>query len=526
MPAITSKIEVELAGVGNGWTEITADVLSPIRIQYGIQGGGPTDRVASTGTISLRLNNSTQNSAKRRGYYSTIGGREGWTLGVRLRAQFYDPGTSAWYVKFVGSVSTITPIAGLYASQQVLVVATDWIDEAARSTIAGLATQVNKRADEILSLLIGNIPRAPYATALGISTDTYPYALDTTRDDRPNPVLQEIARVTASEMGHFYQAGDGTVTFDERYARVNRAVSLSLSDTMSGLEISSNRDQILSRVQTIIHPRTIDTVTQILYRLQSIPQIADGDTLTLVGGYTDPNSRAQRVGGTSMVTPVATTDYTANSLADGTGTDYTGSITVTATYGSNAARYSITNGAGVPVYLTKLQARGIGIYDYEQTVAEADDPALSATFGEQVQAIDMPYQSNVALGQELATYLLRIFGPQTVANFALGVAGLCELGETTRFADTNYAVVGSVRVSPTTAALQTEILARDIGDVIAIAESMTQIDSRFVINAVDLEVRAPGIPFVTWTLSPYESEPYWLLGTARASKLGETTTLG
>ena len=526
MPAITSKIEVELSGVGNGWTEITPDVLTPIRIQYGIQGGGPTDRVASTGSLSLRLNNSPQNSAKRRGYYSTIGGREGWSLGIRIRAQFRDPATATWYVKFVGSVSTITPIAGIYGSQQALVVATDWIDEAARGTVAGLATQVNKRADEILALLIGNIPRAPYATALGVSDDTYPYALDTARDDRPNPILQEIARVTASEMGHFYQAGDGTVIFDPRFERVNRAVSVSLDNTMAGLEISSNRDQLLSRVQTIIHPRTVDTSAQVLYRLQSVPAIGIGETLTLVGGYTDPNARAQRVGGTSMVTPVATTDYTANGAADGSGTDYTGSITVAATFGSNAVRWEITNTAGVTVYLTKLQARGIGIYDYEQTVAEAEDQPLAAEFGEQVATIDMPYQSNVALGQELATYLLRIFGPQTVSNFALGVAGRCELGETTRFADTNYGVVGSVRVSPTTAALQTEILARDIGDVVSISETMTRIDSRFVINAVDLEVRAPGIPYVTWTLSPYEVEPYWLLGTARASKLGQTTILG
>lgn len=504
MPAITSKIEVELSGVGNGWTEITADVLSPIRIQYGIQGGGPTDRVASTGTMTLRLNNSAQNSAGDRGRYSTIGGVPGWAVGIRLRAQFRDPATATWYVRFVGSISTITPIAGLYNSRQVLVVASDWIDEAARGTIAGLSTQINKRSDEIITLLVGNLPRAPYETAIGTGLDTYPYALDTARDDRPNPVLQEIARVTASEMGFFYQAGDGTVTFEPRYARSNRPVSLTLNDSMSGLEISSDRNNLLSRVQTIIHPRTVDTSTQVLYRLQNIPQIADGETLLLVGGYTDPSSRAQRVGGTSMVSPVATTDYTANSAADGSGTDYTGSITVTATYGSNAARYSITNNAGAAVYLTKLQARGIGIYDYEQTVAEAEDVPLSAEFGEQVQVVDMPYQSSVAIGQELASYLLALYGPRQSSSFILGIVGRCELGETTTFPYANYGVVGSVRVSPTTAALQTAILSLDIGDVIRLVETMTQVNNDFVINSVDLEVRAPGIPFVTWILGPAE----------------------
>jgi hypothetical protein len=179
----------------------------------------------------------------------------------------------------------------------------------------------------------------------------------------------------------------------------------------------------------------------------------------------------------------------------------------------------------VTVYLTKLQARGIGIYDYEQTVAEAEDALLSAEFGEQVAVIDMPYQSNVATGQGLAEYLLDLYGPQTTNSFRLGISGACELGETTRFPYVNYGVVGSVRLAPTTAAMQTAILARDIGDVVTLTETVTQLNNNFVINAVDLEVRAPGIPYVTWTLGPAEYAQYWLLGQSGASELGDTTTL-
>ena len=71
--AATAAVEVELSGSGAGWTALTNDVriaLQPIEIQYGIQGSGPLDRVASTGTMSFALNNSAANSAGEAGRVS------------------------------------------------------------------------------------------------------------------------------------------------------------------------------------------------------------------------------------------------------------------------------------------------------------------------------------------------------------------------------------------------------------------------------------------------------------------------
>jgi hypothetical protein len=527
MAAITSKIELELAGRGNGWTDITADVLTPIRLAYGIQGAGPSDRTASSGSLTCSLNNSAANSAKTLGYWSAGGpaARAGWSVGIRLRAQFYDPASATWYTKFVGSVTDIAPDAGVYGSRRVRVVAADWMDEAARATIAGLTTQINKRSDEVMSSLIGNVSRAPVASSLGVGRSTFAYALDNARDDRTNPVLQEIARVTASELGYSYVKGDGTFVFEPRFARVNTSAAATLSDDMAGLSSSISRDSLVSKVQTVVHPRTVDVATVVLYRSQNAIEIPIGGTVQIVGGYTDPNNRANRVGGTSMVTPVATTDYLANAAADGSGTNLTASISVSATLSSNSAAFTITNNASVTAYVTKLQARGIGLYDYEQTIGEAVDATVETDVGEQVASLDMPYLSDVATGVNAARYLLQLYSPTEIGIWALGTAGRGELGSTTQLASRVLTAVGRVTVTPKTAALQTQILARDVGDRVSLTETVTGISNAFYIQAVDLTVNAPGIPVATWTLSPADTTVYWSLGTAGFGELGTATRL-
>jgi hypothetical protein len=65
MPSAAVTVEMKLAGVDGAWTDVSADVLSDLSCTYGISGGGPTDRVASTGSLTFQLDNSASNSAHR-----------------------------------------------------------------------------------------------------------------------------------------------------------------------------------------------------------------------------------------------------------------------------------------------------------------------------------------------------------------------------------------------------------------------------------------------------------------------------
>lgn len=523
---VTLTLSVELDGRDNGWTDVTADVLSPLSLSYGITGSGPNDRTASTGTCAFALDNSASNSAQTLGYYSPSGPfvRSGFQLGARVRVQFTDPATTTTHTRFIGSIVSITPDPGIYGPRRVQVSATDWIDEAARATVNGLTTQINKRSDEIISTLIGNVPRQPEAQSLGTGRSTFAYSLDTARDDRSNPVLQELARVTASELGYFYVTGDGTATFEPRYSRLSTTDDVTLDNDMAGLSVTTSRDELLTRVQVVTHPRTVDTSVQVLYRLASPTQIPVGQTVTLLGGYTDPNNRASRVGGFDMLTPVATTDYTANAASDGSGANLTSAISVTSELSGNGVRFEVTNTGTQAAYLTKLQARGKGIYDYEQTVAEASDATLALDVGEQVANLDMPYQGDAVVASDAAGYLLQLYGATAYGTWTLGTAGASEL-DSARLAFRTHSAVGSVRLAPKTAALQTAMLAWDIGDRVAIRETVTGLSKSFYIQSVTLECQAPGVLFCTWGLTPADMATYWRLGDTGVSELDETARL-
>lgn len=526
MAIVSSKIELELLGRGNGWTDISVDVLSPLSLSYGITGGGPSDRVASSGTCTFSLNNSDSNSAGIAGYYSSGSSvaRGGWTLGIRVRVSLHDPATTTWHVRFVGSISTISPIAGVRGARTVAVTAVDWFDDAARSRIDGIATQINKRSDEIISLLIANVSHSPESESLAVGASTFAYALDTAREGAP--VLQEIARVVNSELGYLYQRGDGTVTFEARGQRISTDDAYTFDNTMSGLSFTSDRAHVLSDVRTTIYPRTVDASLVVLYALTSATQIAAGQTVTIQGGYTDPSNRAVRVGGKDLAALVSVTDYTANSLADGSGTDYTSSISVTANTSSNAVTFSVTNSASVAIFITKLQIRGKGIYDYQPITATAHDAAVALSFGDSVSALDMPYQNSFSVGSDAASYLLSLYGTRTIGVWHLGTSGSSNLGVSTQLSYEVQRSVGDVSVSPTTAALQTQILVRDVGDRIALTESMTGLSAiDYYIQAVELTIQSPGIPFVTWTLAPADTTAYWRLDTVNFSELGSNTYL-
>jgi hypothetical protein len=462
-PHASLEVEAELNGVGGGWTDITTDVqMTPaVEWQKGIPGAAPLDIVAPTGRATFALNNGKGNSANLQGYYSPkhANVRAGFALGIGVRIR-YNIGSTSYY-KWRGTLQSIDPGFGQYGPQKTVCTAVDWFDQAAVYKVL-LPVQIDRYANQILDKIVDAMPRQPADRDFQTGDSTFRYALDNSEAEA-QPAMTELQRVTQSEYGRLYLKGNTTggdvLRFEKRTNRFSTpTAAASFSDTMTGLVATEERGRIYNKIRVTVHPRRVDAAaTTVLFTNDGKPGIAAGETITINGRYTDPDLRASRVGGTDMVAPAATTDYTANTLEDGTGADLTADLTVTATYHANSVDYSITNASGSDGFITKLQARGRGLYDYSEYEAIATDAASVTSYGETQLQYDMPYQHGGVIARAVADNLL------------------------SRWSNPEVTEVRVTYTPPNTTGLQTA-MALEPGDALSLTETLTGVSSLYYIQ--------------------------------------------
>lgn len=517
MQQLTSwALQMFLSGV---WTDVTADVLAsvPIRFSYGIRGAGPEDRVADTGTLSFALNNSSHNSAHLVGYYSPHNAncRTGFTWGVETRVKFVSAGIT--YYKWRGKIHEIAPMPDQHGERKTLVTCVDWMADAADFNVYDVSPQLTKRDDQVFSAVLAVMPKQPAATSIATGLDTFQYAGDDWGDHPPAPTV--FQRITQSAFSYVYLKGDqtqgGTLTYEIRSTRplAGPSNAFTLTETMIDMEAPRTLDMLLNRVETSVHPKKIDSAaTTVLWSLaQSQPILVTAmSSIEVWTDFYDPNDKLSLIGGTALVTPVATTDYVANSTSDGTGTDLTANISITMTAFAATTKLVVANLGAIDAYMTTLQVRGKGIYDYTPIVSRSEDTSSQSTYGLRQIQFDMPYQNDPNNGAQAAALLKNLYG--TTRQFVERVKF---------FANTSSSLLAAA-------------LGLEIGTKIGISETVTGISTTsnagFYIQNVQFELRvvAGGLPMIwcSWGLIPADSGGYWVLDQVGASELDSTTILG
>jgi len=490
-------VELELDGFDQGWTDVAADceLAYGITIQWGIDGGGPKDLVARTGTARFVLDNSERNSIGVVGYYSlyNVNRRAGWALGIRCRIRFRDPNTSIYHTRFLGRIDAIDPRPGVDGPLMVAVTATDWIDEAARFTLTpAIGKQENKRWNEVIDAILAEMPRQPDSVSLDNGGEAYPFALDTTASTG-QPALSEFVKLASSEFGLIYQKADGMFRAENRHARMLRTgFDWILDDSqMQDLSMPSTRDEVINTVRVIIHPKKPEDDISVVYDQASVITLTAGETKLLLGSFRDPIS-GDAIGATNVQPPVAGLDYIANTLPDGSGSPASSLLTVVVELGQSGANFSITNNHSADLSLTRNQLRGQAIKDRDpQTFTDTDDASVEAIGVHDVE-FDMAYQHDDDVGRGAALYLKNKYSSA-------------------------MAQARTIRVLGDTPELLTQILARDISDRIAISEAVSGLNSTYFINGGELRYLPSRLAQATYTLAPAQ-DPfaglYWILGTS------------
>ena len=423
-----TDIKIEFEFSDDTWTDVYDDVIGSIQVSAGIRGYGLLDRVAGTGTCKLTLEN--RGNVYTPGHTSCTSGFE---EGTPFRIRFTYDGKTA--IKYYGRIKDIKVKPGAGITYYTDVIVTDYIDLLATHELELPEFAEDKTLDNIVARVIDetSIPAANVVSGYGNSI--FETVFDTT--SARTIALQEIAKATISELGYVYVipyvgnpldrivAGDENVMVEGRYSSyLFETSSITLTDEdVVGMELQY-AGNYFNDIRTIVYPRQVDSAaTSVLFEIVDPINVQPGDTVYYTGRFRDPNQEAQQVSGIDMVTPVATTDYLFNTASDGGGSDITTDLVVTATYGANGVKYTLTNNNAAAGYVTKLQARGKGVYVYRPVEYNAEYADGITADGRKTLTLSMPYQNDPNVGISFADALLKLYKTKklTIKNFTVEV---------------------------------------------------------------------------------------------------------
>jgi hypothetical protein len=508
--ASLSSCRIE-ANLSAGWTDISADCIGGIDAQWGISGTTPNDRLADTGTMTFTLLNNS-------GAYTpgSTTATAGWHKGTEIKLfMVYDGET---YIKFRGVVDSIDLQVDTVYVMKAVVTVVDWMNYAAEHPIITPSIRTTKTADEALGLIIDTMPKKPVDTLFDTGVSTFPSVFDIARGN--STAMTEMAKITDSELGYIYlrkekNTGEQLV-FENAHHRsgllawstVQRGRSLCgfllqetgdkllqetadkiiLNETVTGyfsdsdyLKLGIDHGQnIANHIVVTAYPRKVDTSLVVLYSLGSPMEIGSGETKTFSGNYSDPVG-GQNAGGFNMQNPVATTDYTLNTLEDGSGTDITSNANVSVTFGGNNASITVKNTSASSGYITFFQLRGYGVYTYASAEFTADDGSSINTYGYFERHFNQKYQadlSNGAVAAKTSLYYDRI--PRTMLQSIYYLA--------TKNVDSMAA-----------------FLAYDIGSLLYISEAELEMTGAYIIQNISFTVDSLGIIWCAYGLVEYRS---------------------
>jgi len=405
MTAIPDNVWVEVYTDVEGvptWTNIGGDIVSPITVNDGFSDGDVLSRLAPGADMRFDLENINSTYDPSTSFYK---GQK-----IRLRIKY----GSLVKVKFFGYIDHIGLDPGTWGTRQAHVVCINWLALAAKTPIRALPGITNATIDTAITALLTQMQIQPEALDIEEGTIIMPTVFD--QVDKAATVYSELQNLALGEWAYIYmrdggmtlkvenalsRTGDGsdykTITWynpdggDDGDLLLEDGTSLLLEDgtslllegeptsdsfdsnfgqTYTSLAINHG-DNLVNRISATVTPTIVGGSTVVLYPFS----IASGSKALLVppntastpyliqGQYKDPTAGGAQISGSSVITPVVTTDWTFNSAADGTGTDLSANLAISFTAGQSGFKASLVN-SGAAGYITKFNVRGTAVYRY------------------------------------------------------------------------------------------------------------------------------------------------------------------
>lgn len=504
------------AYLNGSWVDITDDVLGMTRGEWGLGSANHTEFVADVGELTFDLRNYDPIGKYSPNHSNCL---TGWKKGVPIRQSFYYK--NELYKRFRFYVQNIENAGG--KDERKRITALDWMEYAARNPIKNPGVLENMRGDEVLQETLALMPIQPQATDFDTGINTFPTAFDTVTSK--TKAINEFSKVALSEIGHIYLIKDPThgetLRFENAHAR-NGLIEpdvfyvpelnagfllleeggnyLLLEEGGAGrLELAGATEEtlhldndasvlayefedgenVINRFTVYAVPRRVDSSAQILFQLDAPIPISSGQTIVIRGTYANPEGGLPiNANPDDMINPVATTDYRAFVNDDGTGTEFTGSLVVTPSYGTEGFSHTVYNSSSNSGYITLFNCRGYGIYTYNPTEYQEDDSSSQNEHGIISDAMTQKYKNDLGNG---AIYADWVVDEEKEARTILKKIYLN--------ANKDLFVMMA-------------FLQLDVGSLIRVSEDKTETDSYYFIQGISYQTRPGGILMFQWILKP------------------------
>jgi len=487
MPKATYKLEIDWDNDGlfaNAYSDVTEDLLE-IRWDRG------RDHIlgkAITSTCSFSLKNTDDKYSPPNAAGPLYNKLKPFRQ-VKLTATFQATTYSLWR----GYVISIEPLPKATERRAVFTCADAFCVFRLAEANTGLLKDLTTGA--IIDALLDEISWPAELRAIDTGQDTVPFAWFYRKN-----LLASIQEVEESERGFFYINKEGKATFEDRHHRIkppHTSSVFTVSDTMVDMVYSLDDSLIYNEIIVASNPR-VETSEIEIWKREATISVEAGATETIWANFVDPDTGRSEPASV-VVTPVAYTDYEANSKEDGTGDDLTGEITVAFTAFAKSAKIEITNNASVTAYVTYFRIRGKLIRTFHKIIRKAEDPSSQSEFQTRSLDIDLAWQQKPLVAKDYADFLLSQL-KQPVGNV-------------------------KITLTNSTNELLAAILEREISDRITVNEARTGLSADYYIGRMIHHVTL-GSSFHTcvWVLENVDQfgGEWWILG---YSKLGINTRL-
>ena len=408
---------------------------------------------------------------------------------------------------WTGWLQRIMPAPSIYGAHTVMLEAIGSLGFLAQRLIE-LAMSASQRTDLLIGAILDELDWKTTSHLLKARSLSTGQTTITRHWCERKSALEAIREVEETEAGFVLESKAGAVVFQDRQYRLSGAAltsQLTISDaaahSYSAIEQQDPLPAIANILETEVQLYAVGGLA-VLWTLAETglnsPLIErDGGTRTFWAQYPNPDSAVDGIAVDAWTTPVATTDYTVNTAADGTGTDITADVSVSVEKFGQTMKITLTNANAADGYVTFLQARGTAVTASDPVKVRREDSTSQGKYGERMWSNPAKFVPDTAEAEDWARFHLGIY-KDPIPVLAVS------------FAANRPEMLGHA-------------MSRDIGDRVTVVSSNLGINGDFFIEAEHHQVDAHEQHRVTWELSDAERfSDFWVLGT---SALGATSRL-